>query len=86
MQLPSPDKRQLCERLCCGWSGLKLWTGHPDLERYAAIYNLEIQPGASLELGTYSLTVEGDFVNNGKLQQTIGSVPSDTVNRCFYIP
>jgi hypothetical protein len=48
----------------------------PVLSGDAAIYNLEIQPGASLDLGTYSLTVEGDFVNNGKLQQMIGSVPS----------
>jgi len=42
----------------------------PALTSDAGVYNLEIQPGATLDLGTHTLTVEGSLVNNGILRQT----------------
>lgn len=50
----------------------------PDLTANAAVYNLEIQPGADLDLSTYALSVKGSVINNGTLLQTISSVPANT--------
>ena len=48
----------------------------PLLTADAAVRNLEIQPGAVLDMSTYELTVEDTLVNDGTLIQTISSVPS----------
>jgi subtilisin family serine protease len=54
----------------------------PVLNGNVAIFKLEIQTGASLDLATYNLTVENSIINNGTLRQTY-NVPSGLPTRFF---
>jgi uncharacterized repeat protein (TIGR01451 family) len=49
----------------------------PVLPGNAAVFGLEIQPGASLDLATYLLTVQDALLNQGTLRQTLSSVANN---------
>ncbi len=49
----------------------------PLLSGNAGVFNLQIQPGASVDLGTNALTVQENLDNQGTLKQTILSVPGN---------
>ena len=57
----------------------------PVLTGNAAVRNLDIQPGASLDIAAYKLTVEDSLKNNGTLIQTRSSVPSGAATGFLYI-
>ena len=57
----------------------------PVLTADAAVRNLEIESGASLDLATYQLTVEDTLVNNGTLKQTQSSVPAGSTTKFLSI-
>lgn len=49
----------------------------PQLTADAAVFNLELQPGASLDLSTYNLSVQNTLTNSGALKQTKASLPAN---------
>jgi len=57
----------------------------PVLGSDAAVRNLEIQPGANMDIGTHTLTVEDTLINNGVLRQTKNSVLSGSTTNFLNI-
>lgn len=57
----------------------------PVLGSDVAARNLEIQTGASLDIGAHKLSVEDSLVNNGILKQTISTVPAGSTTEFLHI-
>jgi uncharacterized repeat protein (TIGR01451 family) len=57
----------------------------PLLSGNAAVFNLVVQPGASLDLGTYQLTAQEGVQNQGKLKQTVAALPANTTASLLHL-
>jgi uncharacterized repeat protein (TIGR01451 family) len=57
----------------------------PVLAADAAVFNLEVQPGASLDLGSSKLTVQEAISNQGALKQTQANLPANSMTEFLHL-